>query len=121
MAMTRSAALLFTGLLAAGLTAAGCSQALKFMKDDSAEVLSKLTITAPNPADRGPHTVKTMFYGSGTDKQRVEYRTGVTIKTKAVDVTPFATVTGDPAKVRKEFFGFELKAAPINGRVWYPD
>src|SRR5688572_17648400 len=117
MAMTRSA----LWLLAAVLSAAGCSQALKFMRDDSADVLSKLTITAPNPADRGPHTVKTMFYGSGTDKQRVEYRTGVTIKTKAVDVTPFATVTGDPAKVRKEFFGFELKAAPINGRVWYPD
>jgi dienelactone hydrolase len=117
MAMRRSAA----ALLTVGVAAAGCSQALKFMKDDSAEVLSKQTITAPNPAERGPHTVKTMFYGSGTDKQRPEYRTGVTIKTKAVDVTPFATVTGDAAKTRKAFFGFELKAAPINGRVWYPD
>jgi dienelactone hydrolase len=117
MAMTH----LRAALVLATFVAAGCSQALKFMKDDSAETLSRLTITAPNPADRGPHTVKTMFYGSGTDKQRAEYRTGVTIKTKPVDVTPFATVTGEAAKVRKEFFGFELKAAPINGRVWYPD
>ncbi|MEO6221866.1 MAG: hypothetical protein ABIP90_01350 [Vicinamibacterales bacterium] len=36
-------------------------------------------------------------------------------------MTPFATVTGAAAKQRKEFFGFELKAAPLNGRVWYPD
>ena len=108
-------------LLAAGVAAAGCSQALKFMNDDSAVVLSKQTITAPNPAERGPHTVKTMFYGSGTDKKRPEYGKSVTIKTKAVDVTPFATVTGDAAKQRKAFFGFDLKAAPINGRVWYPD
>ncbi len=108
-------------VLAAAVAAAGCTQALKFMNDDSVAVLSKQTITAPNPADRGPHTVKTMFYGSGTDKQRAEFRTGVTIKTKAVDVTPFATVTGDAAKQRKAFFGFDLKAAPLNGRVWYPD
>ena len=108
-------------LLSAALTAPACSQALKFMKDDSAQVLSKQTITAPNPAERGPHTVKTMFYGSGTDKKRPEYAKGVTIKTKPVDVTPFATVTGDAAKQRKAFFGFDLKAAPLNGRVWYPD
>jgi len=108
-------------LLAAGVAAAGCTQALKFMKDDSAEVLSKQTIMAANPADRGPFSVKTLFYGSGTDKQREEFRSGVAIKTKAVDVTPFATVTGDAAKQRLKFFGFDLKKAPLNGRVWYPD
>jgi len=101
--------------------AANCSQALKFMKDDSAEILSRQTITAPNPADRGPHTVKALFYGSGTDKQRAEFRTGVTIKTKAVDVSPFVSITGDAVKQRKDFWGFDLKKAPINGRVWYPD
>lgn len=108
-------------LLALSVAAASCSQALKFAKDDSAEVLSKQTIAAPNPSERGPHVVKTMSYGSGTDKQRVEYRTGVTIKTKPVDVTPFATVTGAQARERKDFFGFDLKKAPLNGRVWYPD
>jgi len=108
-------------LLAACVAGAGCTQALKFMKEDPAAALSKQTVTAPNPADRGPHPVKTMFYGSGTDKQRAEFRTGVTIKTKAVDVSPFASVTGDAAKVREKFFGFTLKKAPLNGRVWYPD
>ena len=32
-----------------------------------------------------------------------------------------ATVTGDAAKQRLKFFGFDLKKAPLNGRVWYPD
>ena len=108
-------------VLAAGVAASGCSQALKFMKDDSAEVLSRQTITAPNPAERGPHTVKTLFYGSGTDKQRVEFRTGVTITTKTVDVSPFVSITGDAVKQRKDFWGFDLKKAPLNGRVWYPE
>lgn len=116
MAMSRSGVLLSLCLLAAG-----CSQALELMKDDSAEILSRHTIEAPNPAERGPHPVKTLFYGSGTDKQRAEYRTGVAIKTKTVDVSPFATVTGDAAKVRRNFWGFDLKKVPINGRVWYPD
>lgn len=116
MAMTRPGALIGLCLLAAA-----CSQPLKLMKDDSAEILSRQTIAAPNPAERGPHAVKTVFYGSGTDKQRAEFRTGVAIKTTTVDVSPFATVTGDAAKVRKKFWGFDLKKAPINGRVWYPD
>lgn len=108
--------------VAAGcLLLAGCSQRLTFMKDDSAEVLSQLTVTASNPSERGPFAVKTLFYGSGTDKQRAEFRTGVAIKTKTVDVSPFASVTGDAVKQRKDFFGFDLKKAPLNGRVWYPD
>lgn len=108
-------------VIAGCLIAAGCSQALSLMKDDSAEILSRQTITAPNPAQPGPHQVKTLLYGSGTDKQRVEFRTDVAIKTKTVDVSPFASVTGDAAKIRQTFWGFDLKKAPINGRVWYPD
>lgn len=109
------------GVVVAALAVSGCTQALKLMKDDSAVVLAQHTIEAPNPAEPGPHTVKTLFYGSGTDKQRPEFRTGVTIKTKTVDVSPFATVTGTAAKQRKDFWGFDLKKAPLNGRVWYPD
>jgi len=117
MAMTRRACL----VVAACLTGAGCAQALKLMKDDSAVVLSSQTITAEDPADTGSFVVKTLFYGSGTDKQRPEYGKTVDITTTAVDVSPFATVSGTQAKVRKDFWGFDLKKAPINGRVWYPD
>jgi dienelactone hydrolase len=38
-----------------------------------------------------------------------------------VDVSPFATIAAPQAKTRKDFWGFDLKKAPINGRVWYPD
>ena len=103
------------------LAAAACSQAIKLAKDDSAVVLSRQTITAQNPAEPGPFAVKTLFYGSGTDKQRPEYREGVAIKTKTVDVSPFATVPPAQVKTRTKFWGFDLKKAPINGRVWYPD
>jgi len=101
--------------------AAGCSQALKLMTDDSATILSKQTIAAPNPADNGPLAIKRATYGSGTDIRRPEFGKDVTIKTKTVDVSPFASVPAAQAKTRKKFWGFDLKKAPINGRVWYPD
>jgi hypothetical protein len=78
-------------LFAMLLAACSCSQTLKLMKDDSATVLAQQTISAPNPADKGAFAVKTLFYGSGTDKQRPEYGKDVTIKTKTVDASPFAT------------------------------
>jgi dienelactone hydrolase len=117
MAMNRCAAF----VLAAALASSGCTQALQLMKDDSAEVLSHLTIAAPNPADPGPFAVKRLFYGSGTDKQRPEYGKLVAIKTKTVDLSPYATIPPAQVKERKKFWGFDLKKAPINGRVWYPD
>jgi dienelactone hydrolase len=107
-------------VLGAGL-AAGCSQTLQLATDDSAVILSRHSINAPNPARRGSHTVKRLFYGSGTDKQRREYRDGVTIKTTTVDASPFATIPAAQAKTRRNFWGFDLKKAPINGRVWYPE
>ncbi len=103
------------------LAGAGCAQTLKLMEDDSATVLSRQTITAQNPADSGSYVVKTLFYGAGTDKQRPEFGETVDITTETVDVSPFASVSGTQAKVRKDFWGFDLKKAPINGRVWYPD
>ena len=71
---------------------ASCTQALKLSKDDSPTVLSHQTIAAPNPGERGSFAVKTMFYGSGTDKRRAEFRDSVTIKTKTVDASPFVSM-----------------------------
>jgi hypothetical protein len=117
MAMTQRVAV----LAAVCLVGVGCAQTLTLMKDDSAEVLSRQTITAQNPADPGTYAVKTLFYGAGTDKQRPEFGKTVAITTKTVDVSPFATASGAQAKTRKDFWGFDLKQAPLNGRVWYPD
>jgi dienelactone hydrolase len=117
MAMTRRAIVATLGLVAA----AGCSQTLQLMKDDSAEVLSHQTIAAPNPAGTGAFAVKQLCYGSGTDTQRKEFGADAAIKTKTVDVSPYASIPATAAKERKEFWGFDLKKAPINGRVWYPE
>ena len=98
-----------------------CTQSLKFSKDDSATVLAYQTITAPNPSEPGSFAVHRMYYGSGTDKNRPEFKDSVTYKTKAVDVSPFATVLPAQVKARRKFWGFEMKAVPLNGRVWYPE
>jgi hypothetical protein len=100
---------------------AGCTQPLKLTKDDSPVVLAHQLITAPNPGEKGPLAVRTLYYGSGTDKRRREYRDSVTIKTKAVDASPFVSMEPDVAKDRKDTWGFDTKAFPVNGRVWYPD
>ncbi len=117
--MAMTARSICIALALAAVTA--CSAPLKLTKDDSAEVLAHHSISAPNPADAGSFAVKTLFYGSGTDKQRPEYGKGVAITTKTVDVSPFATIPKPQQKHRKKFWGFDLKKAPLNARVWYPD
>ena len=105
----------------AALAAAGCAQPLKLTPDDSKIVLAHQLLDAPNPADRGPYAVKTLYDGSGTDRQRRYYRDSVAIKTKSVDASPFVSMSPDQAEDRKKYWGFDAKAFPINGRVWYPD
>ncbi|MEO8624056.1 MAG: MFS transporter [bacterium] len=110
-----------TRAVVAALALVACSQPLKLAKDDSPTVLSHQTITAQNPGEPGPMKVNRLYYGSGTDKQRSEFRDSVTMKTKAVDISPFASVAPDNANDRKQFWGFDMKTVPLNGRVWYPE
>jgi dienelactone hydrolase len=108
----------------AGLTlaAAGCiKQPMKLSKDDSPVVLARQDVTAQNPATTGTFRVRTLVYGSGTDKHRKAFRDSVTLKTKTVDGSPFVSSTPEIAKSRKKYWGFDYKNLPINGRVWYPD
>jgi dienelactone hydrolase len=111
----------FAAAAAALVVVVGCTQALKLTKDDSPTVLSHQLISAPNPGEKGSFAVKTLYYGSGTDKRRAEYRDSVTIKTKTVDASPFVTTEPDNAKAREKDWGFGFSKVPINGRVWYPD
>jgi hypothetical protein len=101
--------------------AAACTQPLKLSRDDSPVVLSHQMLTAPNPAEQGTYAVKTLYYGSGTDKRRAEFRDSVTIKTHTVDASPFVSTTPENAKSREKDWGFGFSKFPINGRVWYPD
>ena len=105
----------------AALSVVACAQPLKLTPDDSRIVLAHQLLDAPNPADRGPFAVKTLYYGSGTDKRRRYYRDSVSIKTKSVDASPFVSMQPEQAKDRKDYWGFDAKQFPINGRVWYPD
>src|SRR3954465_9148916 len=106
-------------ILAAALVAS-CTQALVVSNDDSKVVLAHQSITAANPGEKGSFAVRTMFYGSGTDKRRTEFRDSVTIKTRTVDLSPFVSAEPDAAKSREKDWGFGFSKAPINGRVWYP-
>ena len=110
-----------TAGIALGLVVTGCTQALQLTKDDSPTVLSHQLIAAPNPGEKGSLAVKTLYYGSGTDKRRAEYRDSVAIKTKTVDVSPFVSTEPDNAKSREKEWGFGFSKVPINARVWYPE
>lgn len=88
---------------------------------DADRILATRTITAPNPGDRGPLAVRTLYYGSGSDKRRPEYRDSVTYRTSGVDASPFVSYDGSAAKSREQYWGFATKAFPRNGRVWYPE
>ncbi|HKO14949.1 MAG TPA: hypothetical protein VJU87_01865 [Gemmatimonadaceae bacterium] len=101
--------------------AAGCTQSLKLTPDDSRVVLAHQTLAAPNPADPGPFRVRTLYYGSGTDRRRAIYRDSVTLRTRPVDASPFVSMTPDQASDRKKYWGFDAKHFPLNARVWYPD
>jgi hypothetical protein len=80
-------------------------------------------LNVPNPSDPGVYIVKTLIYGSGTDKRRREFGPSVTLKTNTIDARPLIkkNLEGFKAKVRKWYWGFGADQFPLNARVWYPD
>jgi dienelactone hydrolase len=112
----------FLCLAAVALIATGCATRLKLAKDDSDAVLSRQLLAAPDPSQKGPFAVRMLSYGSGTDKRRTIFRDSITLTTKAVDGSAFASAPDKgQEKVRKRYWGFDFKRLPVNGRVWYPD
>ena len=90
-----AAALAVSSLL---LGAAACiQQPRKLTTDDSPVVLSHQSITAPNPGQPGTYTVRTLVYGSGTDKRRAAFRDSVALKTKTVDGSAMVSAPPDIA------------------------
>jgi hypothetical protein len=78
-------------------------------------------LDAPDPAKPGNFQVRTLFYGSGMDRQRPEYGVLVSLKTQPVDGSSFVqSWRGLSGKIRQHYWGFDDKAMPLNGRVWYP-
>lgn len=99
-----------------------CRPASLLVHDDSDVDLAHTTIAGPSTGERGSDAVKFLYYGSGNDKNRPEYRDSVTIKTRPVNATAFLK-GGDPKelKSRWKYWGFDTKRFPLNARVWYPE
>ena len=68
----------------AALVVAGCRGTLQLTPDDSARVLARPGLDAPDPGQAGPLAVRYLTYGSGTDRRRAAYRDSVAFRTKAV-------------------------------------
>ncbi len=98
-----------------------CVQPLTVARSDAATVLANRTITAPNPGLPGTHKVARLYYGSGRDKRRPEFRDSVTYRTGTVDASAFARTEPANAKSRKKYWGYDNTAFPLNARVWYPE
>jgi dienelactone hydrolase len=105
---------------AAVAVAAGCHPALRLAPDDSDTVLARHTLHEPSPAAAGGYTVRRLYYGSGTDRRRAEYRDSVTITTATVDASKLVDL-GTSASSRNRYWGFTPKEMPLNARVWYPE
>jgi hypothetical protein len=104
----------------AGVVLTGCGGAVELTPNDADLVLSRQLLDAPNPAAPGQFRIRTLYYGSGLDKRRPEFRDSVTVKTEPVDASKLVDL-GDQAESRNSYWGFEPTDFPINGRVWYPE
>ncbi|HWI62305.1 MAG TPA: hypothetical protein VNT75_10740 [Symbiobacteriaceae bacterium] len=78
-------------------------------------------IGAPNPGARGAYEVRTLTYGSGTDRHRPEYGERVSLTTEPVDASLLLPGwTGLAGWSRTRYWGFDARRLPVAGRVWYP-
>jgi dienelactone hydrolase len=102
------------------LGVSACTPALKLTPSDASVVLARQALDAPDPGEPGSFQVQTLYYGSGTDRNRPEYRDSVAITTPTVDVSKMVSL-GRSASDRNEYWGFTPKDMPLNARVWYPE
>jgi dienelactone hydrolase len=107
------------GMLMVGLVAS-CTPALQLTPSDADVVLASQALDAPDPGRAGAYRVLTLYYGSGVDKNRPEYRDSVTIRTDPVDASKLVDL-GGLADERNDYWGFTPEEMPLNARVWYPD
>ncbi len=75
------------------------------------------TLNIPDPSQPGSYAVHTLFYGSGTYRQREEYGASVDFVTAPVDGSALVERW---SSLRTAYWGFGPDALPINGRVWVP-
>ncbi len=106
--------------LALVATGACLTQPPKIAPSDAPRVLANRSISAPHPGTPGDFAIGRLFYGSGKDLRRPEYRDSVAYQTATVDASPYVSYAAGVAKSRRKYWGFDTKAFPLNARVWYP-
>ena len=75
-------------------------------------------LRAPNPAGPGSNGVKTLFYGSGTDRRRAEYGSSVALRTPTVDASlMLSDLKGIKKRLRRAFWGFDVDKIPSTARL----
>lgn len=75
-----------------------------------------------NPAAKGPFTVSTFTYGSGSDVHRDEFASGVKFKTESVNAKVILPEwKGKKKKWREQYWEFGVESFPLNGRVYMPE
>ncbi|MEB2773967.1 hypothetical protein SYJ56_01525 [Algoriphagus sp. D3-2-R+10] len=113
-----------------GLGVAGYYYSLTGLEVDPIENAALISIDkispilGKSPAEPGEYSVKTITYGSGKDKHRPEFADKVTYNfiTDSVNGVAFLdNWKGFSGWWRENYWGFDDKSLPINGRVWYPD
>jgi hypothetical protein len=78
--------------------------------------------TLEDPGEPGPHAVRTLSDGSGTDGRRPAFGEEATLKTPTVDASRLLRPLGSGAdEARSLFWGFGREALPVNGLVWLPE
>ncbi|WP_431161912.1 hypothetical protein [Flagellimonas beolgyonensis] len=88
---------------------------------NSSNITTLAALGVEDPTVEGAFKVDTFTYGSGTDKKRPEYASGVKIKTPTVDASLLLPDwKGKKKKWREKFWGFGVTNFPLNGRVYMP-
>jgi dienelactone hydrolase len=79
-------------------------------------------LALPDPGQPGPHAVRELTYGSGTDRQRSEFGAKAGLLSRSVDGSLLVECwKGALGWAREAYWGFDAKHLPLQGRVWYPE
>ncbi len=87
---------------------------------ENAAALSRASITpldVPDPSNPGSYAVRTITYGSGSDRHRPEFARDADIVTTRVDGSRLIETW---SALRTGYWGFDSRTIPRNARVWYP-
>ncbi|WP_027091336.1 hypothetical protein [Cohnella thermotolerans] len=76
------------------------------------------SLNAPDPSVPGAYKFRTFTYGSGEDKHRAEFAGEADLRSKSVDASAYID---DWSWLRKQYWGFDERELPVNGRVWMPE